>query len=115
MVSAEIWIVNLLKILFVIVGAHLAITKVLPMLKNAIEGLGDKKVIDGLVSLFAVLILVLAGLQIFEFIAAIGSIGFSYLTVIKPAFDLVFGLVYYVKYVILGVIVILGLKAFKKA
>ena len=115
MVSAEIWIVNLLKILFVIVGAHLAITKVLPMFKNIVDGLGDKKVSEGIISLFAVFILVFAGLAIFDFITAIGSIGLSYLTVIKPAFDLIFGLVYYIKYIVLGVIIVLGLKAFKKA
>lgn len=115
MVSAEIWIVNLLKIIFVVVGAHLAITKVLPMLKSIVDGLGDKRVSEGIISLFAVFILVFAGLAILDFITAIGSTGLSYLNVIKPAFDLIFRLEYYFKYVILGVIIVLGLKAFKKA
>lgn len=114
MVSAGILVVNLLKIVFVIVGAHLAITKVLPMLKDTLSGF-DRKVANGLISLFAVLIIVFAGLAIFEFIEATGSKALSYLLVIKPAFDIVFSLEYYLKYVILGVIVILGLKAFKRA
>lgn len=113
MVSAEIAMVNILKIIFVVIGAHLAITRVLPMLKNALNGL-DKKVVNGLISLFAVLVIVFAGLAIFEFIEAIGG-ALSYLLVIKPAFDIVFKLEYYFKYVILGIIVILGLKAFKRA
>jgi len=115
MSSAEVWVLNILKIIFVIIGAHIAITKVLPIFKDAIQGLGDKKIINGLVSLFAILIIIFAGLTIFNFIEAIGSKWFSYLLVIKPAFDIIFKLEYYFKYVILGVIVILGLKAFKKA
>lgn len=114
MASAELWIVNILKILFVIIGAHLAITKILPMLKDTLSSF-DKKMVNGLISLFAVFIIVFAGLAIFEFITAIGSKGFSYLLVIKPAFDLIYRLEYYFKYIILGIIVILGLKAFKKA
>ncbi len=114
MASTELWAMNILKIIFVVIGAHIAITKVLPMLKDTISSF-DRKVVNGLVSLFAVLILVFAGLKIFDFIAAIGDKTFSYLLVIQPAFDLVFSLEYYFKYIILGVIVILGLKAFKKA
>ena len=114
MVSAEVAVVNILKIIFVVIGAHLAITKVLPMLKDTLSGF-DKKIANGLISLFAVLIMVFAGLAIFDFIVAIGSTALSYLLVIKPAFDIVFKLEYYFKYVILGVIIILGLKAFKRA
>lgn len=114
MASTELWAMNILKIIFIVIGAHIAITKVLPMLKDALSGL-DKKMINGIISLFAVFILVFAGLKIFEFIAAIGDKTISYLLVIQPAFDLILKLEYYFKYIIIGVIVILGLKAFKKA
>lgn len=114
MVSAELWIINILKIVFVIIGAHIAITKVLPLLKDAISGF-DRKIVNSLIALFAILIFVLAGLKVFEFIAAIGDKTLSYLLVIKPAFDIVFSLEHYFKYIVLGIIVILGFKAFKKA
>lgn len=114
--SVEVWIVNVLKIVFVIVGMHIALTKVLPLLKDMLSGfIGNKKINDGITGLIAILILVLGGLKIFDFIEAIGNKALSYLLVFKPGFEMVFSLEHYFKYIVLAVVVAVALKAFKKA
>ena len=109
--GAELIVTNVIKIVFLIVGGHLAITKVLPMLEDVLSSvLTDKKVLDGLMSLLSVLILVIVGIKVIDLFLATQNPTLAYIGLVRPAFEVLFMLVDYFTWILAGVVVLLGVQ-----
>ncbi len=113
--GAELIVENIIKIVFLIVGGHLAISKVLPMLEDIISVVfKDKTAIDGFMNLLIVLVLVLVGRGILDFILAMQNPTLAYIGLLKPGFDILYSLVDYFKWIFAGVVVVLAFNVYKK-
>src|SRR3989344_28582 len=105
--AAEIIAINILKIVFVILGGHIAITKIVPLLNDFLDSfIKDKKAVDSFTSLIDIFILVMVGLKIFEFITAIDNKLLAYLTVLQPGFEVVSSLFTYLQWILLALIAV---------
>ena len=113
MAGAEIWAMNILKIIVTVIAVHLTLTKIMPLVQDFLLPFIDKKATDALTSLFGVLIIVLGGTFVMEFVLAIGNPAFSYLSVLQPAFDLLISFIGYLQYVVIVIIGIAVLKTYK--
>ena len=113
--ALEPFITNILKIVFVILGGHILITKVIPLLDELLKSLiKENKVVDNFTSLLGVLVFVLVGVKIIEFATATGNKVISYLDVIKPGLELILGMVPYFGYIFAAAVVVIALKGLKK-
>ncbi len=112
---AEAYISNIIKIIFVIIGGHLAITKILPMLKNFLDDfIKDDSVMKGLISLLTVAIIVTVITLVIDFIAAIGNPILNYINLIKPAIDVFNNLFNYIQYIVAIGLIAYAIKSLKK-
>ncbi|MEK6934648.1 MAG: hypothetical protein AABW46_02110 [Nanoarchaeota archaeon] len=112
--AVEAIAINILKIVFVIIGAHIAITRVVPLLDDfLISFIKDKKSVESFTSLVDIFILVLVGLMIIEFALATENSFVSYIEVIKPGFDLIMQLFDYLKWILVVLIGVVALKNIK--
>ena len=111
----EIFVVNLLNIVFVVLAGHIALTKIIPLLDGMLKQLvKETKAIDNFTSLLGILVFVLVGLKIIEFAVATQNKVISYLSVVKPGLDLLLSLVPYLGYVFAGAIIIIALRGIRK-
>ena len=113
--SLESFIVNILKIVFVVLGGHIILTKVIPLLDSMLKNLiKDNKVVDNFTSLLGILVFVLVGTKIIEFAVATENTVIGYLSVIQPGLDLILSLVPYFGYIFAAAVVIIAVKGIKK-
>lgn len=113
MVGADLWAMNLLKIVVTVIAVHLTLTKVMPLIQDFLNPFLEKKATEALTSLFGVLVLMIGGLFIMEFILAIGNPGIAYITVLQPGFDLVMKFFDYFQYVVIVIVGLAVLKTYK--
>ena len=113
--SVETIIVNILKIVFVVLAGHVALTKIIPMVDAMLKGLiKENKVVDNFTSLLGIFVFVLVGIKIIEFGVATQNTVITYLEIIKPGFELIQSLVPYFGYIFAGVVVIIAVRGIKK-
>ncbi|MBI2671762.1 hypothetical protein HYX16_02415 [Candidatus Woesearchaeota archaeon] len=113
--ALEEYIVNLLKIVFVVLAGHISLTKVIPLLDGLLsELIKEKKAVDNFTSLLGILVFVLVGMKIVEFALATQNKIISYLSVVKPGLDLLMSLSSYFGWILAGAVVVLGLRSFRK-
>lgn len=113
--AGEVWVINILKIIFVIAGTHITLTRIMPLIERYFSlVIVNKKIMDALTSLLGVLVLVLAANLVFEFIGAIANPILNYILVAKPLVDLLYQFIGYIQWLVIAVFVIGGLKVFKK-
>jgi len=112
--AAEIIAINILKIVFVILGGHIAITRVVPLLNDfLLSFIKDKQSVESFTSLIDILILVLIGTKIIEFALATGNTYLAYIEVLKPGFDLIMSLFDYLKWILVVLIGVVAIKNIK--
>jgi len=112
--AAEIIAINILKIVFVIIGGHVAITRVVPLLNDfLLSFIKDRKSVESFTSLIDIFILALVGLKIVGFAIATENPFASYLTVIQPGFDLIMILFDYLKWILVVLIGVVAIKNIK--
>jgi len=115
MASAELIILNILKIIFLIIGGHIALTKIVPMLEDILSMvLKPKEALEGLTSLISILILILVGTEIIKLAAGTEVQVLSYLSIFTPALNLFMSLIPYISWILGGLVVILGLSGLSK-
>lgn len=112
--TAELWATNLLKIAITIIAIHLTLTKIMPLVDNFVGSFLDKKSTDALTSLLGVLVLIIGGGFIIEFVLAVGNASFNYVAVIGPGFDLILKFFEYLQWIIIAIIAAAVLKGKKK-
>ncbi len=112
--AVEVWVLNILKIIFIIIGGHVAITKVVPLLNDfLLSFIKDKKSVDSFTSLLDIYILSIVGLKIVEYVLNIDNFALNYLESIKPGFEILTQLFSYLQWILLALIVVVALKNYK--
>lgn len=112
--AVELWIISILKVVFVIIGGHIAITKVVPLLNDfLLSFIKDNKSVDAFTSLIDIFILVIVGLKIVEFLLEIDNSIINYIAAIQPGFEILSTLFSYIQWILLALIVVVALKHYK--
>lgn len=107
----EIWAFTILKIVAVIIGGHLAITKLLPALKNVLASFIKKEgFIASIISIFIFYVGILVLKFIIDFLAATGNKYLGYATVLVPGVEVILTVIPYVFYFMVGAVIVAGLK-----
>lgn len=115
MVSTSVVVVSILGSILVLVAGHFIITKVLPLLKDLLKSIiKDEKAINALLSIFIIYVAVFA---IGKLIPLLVLLEFDLLTkfteIINPGLALLLDVVPYLQWLVLGVIVVIGLKNYR--
>jgi ABC-type multidrug transport system fused ATPase/permease subunit len=111
---SEIYITNIIKIIFTIIGGHLAITKILPLIKDFLDDFLNDKATKALISLLTVAIIVIVANLIIGFTTEIGNNYLNYINLIKPLLDVITNLFNYLQYVVAIALIAYAIKNFKK-
>lgn len=112
--AAELWVMNILKIVVAVIAVHLTLTKIIPLIQDFLMPYVDKKATDAFTSLLGVIIIVIGGSAIVSFIIAIGDSTIGYLGVIGAGFDVVLKFFEYIQYGLIAVLAFAVLKNWKK-
>ena len=114
MAETIIWILIIISVIFAFIGGHILLTKVLPPLKKLLSSvLKDENAINSLMSILLVLVAVLVLQKAVELLKALENQVINVVTVINPALEIILGFGTYVGYLILGIIIVIGLKNWK--
>lgn len=107
----EIWMLTILKVVAAIIGGHLAITKLLPALKNVLSSSIKKEdLTTSVISVLMVYTGVLVLKFIIESITATENKYLSYASVLLPGTEVILMLVPYVIYLMVAAVIVAGLK-----
>jgi len=109
--SFEIWMLTILKIVAVVIGGHLAITKMLPALKNVLAAFVKKgEVLTSIISTLLLFVGVLVLKFIINFLVAVENTYLSYVGVLLPGIEVILTIIPYVLYFMVAVVIVAGLK-----
>lgn len=112
--AIELWIINILKVIFIIIGGHIAITKVVPLLSDFLQSfIRDNKAVDAFTSLIDIFILVTVGLISIESLLAVENNILNYIEVLQPGFTVLSTLFTYIQWILLGLMLVVAFKNFK--
>ena len=104
------WMLLILKIICVLIGGHLAITKLLPELKKVLSFFVKRmELITSIVSVLIIYILVLVLKFIIGFIAAVENVYLGYANVLLPGIEVILMVIPYVLYFFVAVVIVAGL------
>lgn len=113
--AIDIYVTNIIKIVFTIIGGHLAIAKILPLLKDFLDDfIKEDDVIKGLISLLTVVIIVTVATLVIEFTTAIGNPMLNYINLVKPMLDVLNSLFNYLQYIVAIGLIAYAIKSIKK-
>lgn len=109
--ALEIWLLTILKIIAVIIGGHLAITKMLPVLKKVLNSFIKKDEITvSVISIFIFYVGVLAAKFVIGFLTATGNKYLGYINVLLPGVEIILTITPYVLYFMTAAVIVVGLK-----
>ncbi|MFH1592332.1 MAG: hypothetical protein ABIB47_03120 [Candidatus Woesearchaeota archaeon] len=112
--GAEIWISIILKIIFLLVAAHIAITKIVPLLNDfLLSFIKNKSSVNSFTSLIDIFILVLVGSSIVTFLLEANNAILNYISVLQPAFEVLKELFVYLQWILLVLIAVVAIKNLK--
>lgn len=107
----EIWMLTILKIVAVVIGGHLAITKMLPALKNVLSAFIKKgEVLTSIISTFIFFVGILVLKFIVNFLVAVENKYLGYVNVLLPGLEVILIIIPYVLYFMIAVVIVAGLK-----
>ncbi|MAF51064.1 MAG: hypothetical protein CMH64_03140 [Nanoarchaeota archaeon] len=113
--AADIWVINVLGIVFAIVAALLIIIKILPRIRDIADPiLGNDEAINGLMSLLVILVYILLFVGIINLIKNIDNPYLNYVSVLDPGVNLFVSLLPYFKWLIFALALGLAAKYIKK-
>jgi len=108
-----VWIA-IISIIFVIIAAYLAITKILPVVRDLLSGIVDGRVMGAFMSLLIIVVYILVLDKVVNLLLAAENQYLNYLSYITPGITVLTDLLPYLKYVLLGALIAWGLKLYKK-
>ncbi len=112
--AAELWVTNVLKIVFVIIGGHIAITKVVPLVNDfLVSFIKDKKAVDAFTSLLDIFILVTIGIKIVDYLLSIDNGILNYVAAIAPGFEILSIFFEYIQWILVALLVLVALRNYK--
>ncbi len=107
----ETWMLTILKIVGVVIGGHIAITKMLPALKNILSFFTKKEeLVTSTISILIMYIGVLVLKYIISFLVATGNKYLSYVDVLLPGVEVILTITPYVLYFLIATVIVAGLK-----
>jgi len=108
------WVTTIIASVIILIAGHISITIILPKLKDFIGPVvKDEKSLAALMTLLVILVAVLALKAEVDLLLTLQNNVLNLLNVFKPGLDLILGIGKYIGYLVLGFIVVLGLKFFK--
>jgi len=112
--AVDIWITFILKLIFVLLAGHIAITKIVPLINDfLLSFIKDKNAVNSFTSLIDIFILVIIGLQIMSLVTEINNGYLNYIVVLQPALDAIKSLFAYLQWILLVLIAVVALKNIK--
>lgn len=109
--AVEEWIINLLKIVFVIVAGHIAITRIVPLLNDfLLSFVKNKKSVDSFTSLIDIFVIVLVATKIVEFALNIQNKIIGYVSILGPGLQVLTSVFEYLKWILLALILVIAFK-----
>lgn len=107
----EVWMLTILKIVAVIIGGHLAITKMLPALKKILASYIKKEdLVTSIISILIFYVAILVSKFVIEFFVATGNKYIGYVSVLLPGIEVILTIIPYVLYFLVAIVIVAGLK-----
>jgi len=107
----ESWTITILKIIFVIIGGHLAITILLPALKRMLSpSVKREEFIPSVIAILIFYVAVLVLKFILEFLIETESKFLGYGNALLPGTEVIITVVPYVLYFMIAAVIVAGLK-----
>lgn len=110
-----IWIAFALNIVFLLIAGHIALTKLFPKLKAIlVAALGKDDVVNAVMYLFVAYTIIFVLKKFVDMILAIGNSYLNLFAMLNSGLELLILLLPYIQWLILGAVVVVGLKSAKK-
>ena len=110
----ENWMLLILKVVVILIGGHLAITRLMPNMKNTLaQVVKNEELLTGSVSTLIFFIGVIAAKLILQSVSVVGNKYVSYLTVLLPGVDVILTIIPYVVYFLVAAIIVSAFKSQK--
>lgn len=108
------WVTTIIAGVIILIASHISITIILPKLKDFISPVvKDEKTLAALMTLLIILVAVLGLKAEIDLLLTLQNNVLNLLNVFKPGLDLILSIGKYIGYLVLGFMVVLGLKFFK--
>ena len=114
MATAMVWITTIISSVIIFIAGHIAITIILPKLRDLLNPIiKDEKAISSLMTLLMILVVVLAFTSMIIVLGTLQNEVLNLLNVFRPGLELLTSLGKYIGYLVMGLLVVLGLKYYK--
>ena len=109
--SLDIWFVNILSTIVIVIAGWGVIMYLFPMLENMLKpAIKDKKALSAFMGLLNILILWIVAQGIINYLLKINNVYLNYLDIITPGLDLFLEFLPHLKWIILGWFLVLAFK-----
>lgn len=106
----ETWMLLVLKIVVVIIGGHLAITKLLPELKKVLSySVKREELVTSIVSILVFYVAILVSKFVASFLATMENKYLGYANVLLPGIEVILTVTPYVLYFLMATVIVAGL------
>ena len=113
--ATELWIVNILGIIFALAGSLFIIIKILPRVRDLIGSVfKDDVIVNSLMSLLVLLVYILLFIGVVNLIKNIDNQYLNFISVLDPGVDLILAILPYFKWLVFAVVLGLAFKYVKK-
>ncbi len=113
--STEVWVVNILGIIFALAGALFIIIKILPRVRDLVDSVfKDDTIVNSVMSLLVILVYILLFVGVVNLIKNIDNQYLNYISILDPGINLVLAILPYLKWLVFAVILGLAFKYVKK-
>jgi hypothetical protein len=115
-VTVGLLVVLVLGMFFSVIAGHIAITKIFPKLKLLLKAIiKDEEATNSLMYIFIVYLALFVLSKLIELFRAFNVSFINDMTnIIQPGIDILMGLLPYLQWLILGILIVIGLKNFKR-
>lgn len=114
MATTTVWITTIISAVLVLIAGHITITIILPKLKDFLKpAIKDDNALASLMIMLIILVAVLALKAEVTLLLTLQNNTVNLINVLSPGLDLILGFSKYLGYLVLGFLVILGLKFYK--
>jgi len=108
--AVEVWIVAIIKIALVLLGGHLAITKLLPLMKKLFNSFMKEEQTVAVISILLLYVGLLVANKVIEAITSIDNQYLNYITLATIPINLILSVMPYLMYFTIACVAVIGLK-----
>lgn len=115
MAELGVWIAFVLNIVFLLVAGHIALTMLLPKLRTILVGaVGKEELVNAVIYLFVVYIIIFVVKKLVDIVVAVGNSFLNLIAMLNPGLEILILLLTYLQWIVLGAVLVIGLKGVKK-